>query len=342
MATPTVHPVGADSVNGGGDFALMRTAWSGMVHQYLQGQTPFLGTLTRKQAKPGSNGLDFQFWGAAKVHNWDKGKSLVRDVSAADSSQFISEIARTEKTIYLDRPVVSSERIDGWESFMSDPDEQRHVAQALVEAIVQERHFREMSTLFAASVLTTNPMGVGVTTPSASHTMGTTPTAAAVKAAISANVVELRARGFTNGKYTCVLRDDWYQAWLLDEPNAISKDFSSGNGGLDSGLIREYLGVRIMSTNAFTRAAASAAHDTSSVINNPWGGATGYNGFTAASYNGIMYHEGAAGVIERGGITSTVLDRREEYGMIAPAVQFTAGYNTLRTDAAIALHVAAV
>jgi len=319
----------------------MRTAWSGMVFKFLQGQTPFLGTLTRKQAKKGSNGLDFQFWGTAKTHNWDRGKSLIRDTSA-NGDEFISEIGRTEKTIYLDRPVVSSERIDGWESFMSDPDEQRHVAEALVEAIVQERHFREMSTLFAASEELVNPLGVAVVTPGASHGMGAGPNAAAIKAAISANKVELRKRGFTQGKMTCVLTDENYMTFLNSEPNAISKDFSSSNGGLDSGVIREYLGVTILSTNAFTRALAPAVHDTSSVINNPWGGATGYNAFTAADYNGIMFHEGAGGVIEKGGISVTMLDRRDEYGMIVPAVQFTAGYNTLRTDAAIAMHVAAI
>ncbi len=162
----------------------------------------------------------------------------------------VTDGTQDERTITLDRPQYIARRVDQFEEKVAHYDIRSMYTNQMGEALAYNVDKAIFTALEAAAVgtgLAGNPSGVTVT--NAVIASATTPSD--IGDALAESIFEAAAAlriNDVNGEAYVVVSPTNY-SYLVQSGQAVNADFTNGNGGFDTGIVRQVGGVTVLQSN---------------------------------------------------------------------------------------------
>ncbi len=162
----------------------------------------------------------------------------------------VTDGTQDERTITLDRPQYIARRVDQFEEKVAHYDIRSMYTNQMGEALaynVDKAIFTKLEAAAVGTGLAGNPSGVTVT--NAVIASATTPSD--IGDALAESIFEAAAAlriNDVNGEAYVVVSPTNY-SYLVQSGQAVNADFTNGNGGFDSGIVRQVGGVTVLQSN---------------------------------------------------------------------------------------------
>lgn len=242
------------------------------------------------------------------------------DTYARGTQIDVSDSELDERTIVIERPIYTAKRIDQFEERVAHYDVRGPITNMMGETLAYLVDQKVADTVFLAS------QGVAPDNPLASNPG---PNANIVIAAGSTTPAEKGddlAEAIFAAKATLEENDDYGEAvcvvspidygYLVQSGHAVNADYTSGNGGYDSGIVKMVGGVTIVSSN----------------------NVKGSNGAgTTALLRGLVFTQQAAGVLELIGLRTNQEDQIDFLDSTLMTAYYAIGSGVLRPESAVAI-----
>ena len=222
-----------------------------------------------------------------------------------------------ERTIVLARPIYEAKRVDQFEERVAHYDIRSVITNQMGESLgnkVDKEVFDTILTASAGTGLVSNPDAGQVAA------ITYTGTAKAKGDLIAEAIFEAAARiqmNDVNDAPVCVLAPIDY-ANLVQSDRAVNADYTNGNGGIDSGMVMEVAGVRVLRSNNLK-------------------GTKGGVGEAAEKLLGLVFTPEAAGVLELIGMTTNQEKQIDFLDATLMTAYYANGMGVLRPECAVAL-----
>ena len=220
-----------------------------------------------------------------------------------------------ERTIVLQRPVYEAKRVDQFEERVAHYDIRSVITNQMGESLGNKVDREVFDTLF----LSANGTGI-VSNPDAGQVAAITYTGTAKQKGdlLAEAIFEAAAKlqeNDVNEAPVCVLNPVDYSN-LVQSDRAVNADYTNSNGGIDSGMVMEVAGVRILRSNNLKG-------------NN--------GGSTTAKLLGLVFTPEAAGVLELIGMTTNQEKQIDFLDATLMTAYYANGMGILRPECAVAL-----
>jgi len=225
-----------------------------------------------------------------------------------------------ERTIVLERPVYVAKRIDQFEERVAHYDVRGPITNMMGETLAYKVDIKLADTVWAASQgqAPDAPL-VGNPGPNANVVIPAGATGAMEKGdALAEAIFDAKAVLEGNDDYgeavSVVSPQDY--GYLVQSGQAVNADYTSGNGGYDSGTVMQVAGVRILSSNN---------------VKGTLGGAA------TAKLRGLVFTMDAAGVLELIGLRTNQEDQIDFLDSTLMTAYYAIGTGVLRPESAVAI-----
>ena len=232
----------------------------------------------------------------------------------------VSDSELDERTILIERPIYTAKRIDQFEERVAHYDVRGPITNMMGETLAYKVDTRIADEVFLASQgaagdapLASNPgpnsnivIAAGSTTPAAKGDD--------LAAAIFAAKATLEEND-DYGEAVCVVSPEDY-GYLVQSGHAVNADFTSGNGGYDTGVVKQVGGVMIVSSNNVK-------------------GSNG--GSTTAALRGLVFTTQAVGVLELIGLRTNQEEQIDFLDSTLMTAYYALGCGVLRPESAVAI-----
>jgi len=227
----------------------------------------------------------------------------------------VSDTPFDERTITLDRPVYTAKRLDQFEEKVAHYDVRGPITRFMGEDLAYKVDTAIADVLYTA----TQDTGLVGNPDSATDVVVATGTTAqekgdALAEAIFAASASLQEQDDYGQAYAVVSPESY--GYLVQSGNAVNTDFTSGNGGYDSGVVHMVGGVTIVSSNNVK-------------------GSLG--GTTTATLVGMVFTEQAVGVLELIGLKTSQDVQIDFLDATLMTAYYAMGTGVLRPESAVAL-----
>ncbi len=227
----------------------------------------------------------------------------------------ITEAEFDERTIVLERPVYEAKRVDQFEERVAHYDVRSVITNQMGESLGNKVDREAFDTLFLAS------SGTGLVGNPDAGTVAAityTGTASAKGDLLAEAIFEAAAQlklNDVNGEPYVVLGPVDY-ANLVQSDRSVNADYTSGNGGFDTGVVLEVGGVKVYRSN--------------NVKGN-------LGGTTTANLLGLVFTSEAAGVLELIGMTTNQEKQIDFLDATLMTAYYANGMGVLRPECAVAI-----
>jgi len=233
----------------------------------------------------------------------------------------ITDTELDERTIVLERPVYVAKRIDQFEERVAHYDVRSPITNMMGETLAYKVDKKIADTVWLASQgqtpnipLASNPgPNANIVLPAL-----TTPTAMDKGDQLAAAIFDAKAVLEENDDYgeaVAVVSPQDY-GYLVQSGQAVNADYTSGNGGYDTGTIMQVAGVRILSSNNLKGTLGAAA---------------------TAKLRGLVFTMDCAGVLELIGLRTNQEDQIDFLDSTLMTAYYAIGTGVLRPESAVAL-----
>jgi len=243
------------------------------------------------------------------------------DTYARGTQISITDTELDERTIVLERPVYVAKRIDQFEERVAHYDVRSPITNMMGETLSYKVDMKIADTVFAAS------QGTGVNAPVASNpgpnanlvipTL-TSPTPMDRGDALAEAIFDAKAVLETNDDYgeAVVVVSPQDYGYLVQSGQAVNADYTSGNGGYDTGKVMQVAGVAIVSSNNLKGT---------------------LSGTTTAKLRGLVFTMDCAGVLELIGLRTNQEDQIDFLDSTLMTAYYAIGTGVLRPESAVAI-----
>jgi len=243
------------------------------------------------------------------------------DTYARGTQIDISDADLDERTIVLERPVYTAKRIDQFEERVAHYDVRSPITTMMGETLSYKVDIKIADTVFAASQGITPDLPLaGNPGPNANIVLATltTPTAMELGDQLAEAIFAAKAVLEENDDYgeaVAVVSPQDY-GYLVQSGQAVNADYTSGNGGYDTGTVMQVAGVRIVSSNNLK-------------------GSLG--GSTTAKLRGMVFTMDCAGVLELIGLKTNQEDQIDFLDSTLMTAYYAIGSGVLRPESAVSI-----
>ena len=257
----------------------------------------------------------FPVTGIAEAAYHAAGESILETISSGTESKYLSDIKKTEQTIFIDDMLIASTFLANIDELMTHYDLRSVYAAELGKALAKRFDIATMKTLFSAAKNGVANIS-GDTAVGATIAGATKLTADVVNSLFSVATALDEQEAPSEGRFA-ILAPKTYNQLLTSDNTAISKDYGTG-GNVAAGLVPMVAGISLYKSNHLaTIAALGSAGDATAVttgdgspsVKNDVTGATagsgsGYN----ADFSGLLTFDQSGGSNVAG---------TEQYGILA-------------------------
>jgi len=231
-----------------------------------------------------------------------------------------------ERTILLTRPIYEARRLDAFEEKVAHYDTRSVITNQMGESLGNKVDRQVFDTILSSA------LDIDITGNTASSALVSNPDAGTVAAitytgtatakgdllvgAIFEAAAHLRENDVTEAP-VCVLSPMDY-SYLVQSSVAVNADYTSGNGGQDSGSVMQIAGVKILQSNNLK-------------------GNTGGVGGAAEDLLGLVFTPEAAGVLEFIGMTTNQEKQIDFLDSTLMTAYYANGMGVLRPECAVAI-----
>jgi len=180
----------------------------------------------------------------------DFGDANVQEHTDPDTEITSNSIKSDERTIVVERPQYASVTVNNYEEAISHFDVRSHYSFKMGEALatkVDKRLLTELANAAQATGVADQPDGTIVVNTSIADGSTTADKGDAVVEAIYSAGVKMAENNVSGEKY--FITNPLIYSYLVQSGKAVHRDFTNGNGGIDSGKVIEIAGVKILQTN---------------------------------------------------------------------------------------------
>lgn len=278
----------------------------------------------------------FPVVGLAGAHWHTAGESVITDTDA-DSADYLNNIKSTEKEIFIDDPLVSPVLVTDIDTLKNHWDHRAEYVDALGRSLALEADVHIMSAVLAAARSAANISG---DTPAGSSLNIvddlTGPSLVAFAFAAAEQMDENRVP--KDGRILLVRPSEYWT--LVQETDFVNKDLTSGNGGLDSGVINRIAGLRIVATPNMPSTDLSAVTD-SGAKNDPHGAnGVGYNA-DWSNVGALAFHGSAVGTVKMMDLSMGSDYLLERLATLIVA-RYAMGHGVLRPECAVEMDITTI
>ena len=242
------------------------------------------------------------------------------DTYARGTQIDITDTELDERTIVLERPVYTAKRIDQFEERVAHYDVRGPITNMMGETLAYKVDTKIADTLFLAS------QGAAPDNPLASNPGPNANIVIPAGATTPMEKGDALAEAIFDAKAVLEENDDYGEAvavvspqdygYLVQSGQAVNADYTSGNGGYDSGTVMQVAGIRIVSSNNLK-------------------GSMG--GTTTAALKALIFTQEAAGVLELIGLRTNQEDQIDFLDSTLMTAYYAIGTGVLRPESAVAV-----
>lgn len=235
----------------------------------------------------------------------------------------VSDAELDERTIVLERPVYTAKRVDQFEERVAHYDVRGPITTMMGETLSYKVDIKIADTVFLASQgAGANAPVAGNPGPNANIVLAalTTPTAMEKGDQLAEAIFEAKAVLEENDDYgeaVAVVSPQDY-GFLVQSGQAVNADYTSGNGGYDTGTVMQVAGVRIVSSNNLK-------------------GSNGAALGTTEKLRGLVFTMDCAGVLELIGLKTNQEDQIDFLDSTLMTAYYAIGSGVLRPESAVAI-----
>lgn len=312
----------------GSDLALFLKVFSGQILSTFEEWNIMEGLITHMTVGPGAKTYQFPAIGIAEAVYHQKGENLL-DLS----KNYLNNLEMGERTINIDRPLLSSVFVDDWDQMISHFETSSLYARELGKALAvkKDRQLMQLAILAAraSATLSATQDGSGRLDKSGlvlgDAAMATSPSV--LRAHILEAMQNLVEKDVPMEQLICVLRPAQFYP-LMNEGFFINADFNQANGSLANGTFDKAYGFRVVKSN----------HIPNTLVTAESGQLNSYAGdFTATV--GLCFHPATIGAVRRQGV-SLETERKIEFQGTLMVAKMVEGYGILRPECAVELTTA--
>ena len=335
MVSPTLSRPGENVNTGTNPEELFLRIFSHEVLAAMQNRTQFMG-LTRSRTLRGGKSATFPVVGKGSAGWHVAAEDLITD-------GYLQSIGVTEKEIFADDLLLAPTLVYDLDMLKNAWDCRSEYANSLGHALGDQADQHIIATIIAAAESAANINDSHGSTGAGYVDQTTNPTSS-IAATTGAHLVEFaynvqedfdKKNVPEEGRKMVVRPAEYYK--LAQVNDMVDKDFTSGNGGKDSGRIMRVAGLEIIKTNNFLSTDTSAVADTGAK-NDPFGaGGDGYNAdFT--KYAAFAFHKEAVGTVKMLdlAVETDRIVQRQAWLFVA---KYVMGHGILRPECAAAMDV---
>ena len=241
------------------------------------------------------------------------------DTYARGTQIDISDVELDERTIVLERPVYVAKRIDQFEERVAHYDVRSPITNMMGETLAYKVDGKIADTVWTAS------QGQAPDGPLASNPGPNANIVIATPGSTAMEKGDALAEAIFEGKAVLEENDDYGEAvvvvspkdygYLVQSGQAVNADFTSGNGGYDTGTVMQVAGVRILSSNNLKGATAAGK----------------------AKLRGLLFTMDCAGVLELIGLRTNQEDQIDFLDSTLMTAYYAIGTGVLRPESAVAI-----
>lgn len=247
--------------------------------------------------------------------------------ATAFNSTYLDQIKHAEKVINIDDELISAVFVSNLDEARNHYDVRSIYSTEMGRALAKQmdRNLIALGTLAARESATiTGGSGGSALTVTTQTTRAATPAADIITGIYSA-AQKLDEKDVPSEDRYCIVEPFIYYK-LVQEKSLINKDFTDSNGGLDSGMVLEAAGVKIIKSN---NAAAVFGQNLSSVT----GRQNTYHGNFQKTL-GLVFHKSAIGTVKLMDLKMETEYSVERRGNLMVA-GYAVGHGILRPEAAV-------
>lgn len=304
----------------GSDTALFLKKFSGEVLATYD-QVNVVGPMVRTATIDSGKTYQFPVLGEAEAVYHQRAESLY-DIT----KNYLNNIEHGERTINVDRPLISSVFVDNWDDLINHYDTRSAYAKELGKALA----VKDDKTVIRLLILAARSLAT-LTTTQNSTKAGLELADAAMASTTSVLIEHMREamqslveKDVPMDELVCLVRPAQYFA-LVNDGTFINADYNTANGSKAAGLIDKAWGFKVIHSN----------HIPSTVISAEPGELNTYSGdFTKTV--AVCFHKSAVGAVSRQGVTMETEYSVERQGTLM-AAKMIKGYGILRPECAVEL-----
>ena len=265
--------------------------------------------------------------GKAAANYFTPGQSLLTD------SNLIAKVEHGEQLIYIDKKLISGTFIDELDQMLQHFQNRSEIAAQLGIALATRDDQQLLQVLSAAARATAGPTAdhpLGAVWYSASGAMTVSGLATFTKA-VRLSAQRLDENDVPEDGRMLVVTPEIYRRLPLEQESLVDRDYTSSNGGQDSGEIRRFMGFELVKSNNVPQTDTSGNPDS-----NQHGGATAGNDYTLDNSDtvALAFHSSAIGSASLMGVRTSATWFEEYQGWLLLAKQ-AVGHGILQNGAAI-------